>query len=144
MDAASGHTTVLWPLVAYALAVVALVGFMVGFSYVLGERHKERTTGDPYESGMITTGSARLRFPVHFYVVAMFFVIFDLEAVFIVAWAVSINEVGWTGYFGALIFIGILVIVLIYEWSIGALDYALKGKDILKKYKTLNKTKIKI
>ncbi|MEJ2049864.1 MAG: NADH-quinone oxidoreductase subunit A, partial [Calditrichota bacterium] len=75
MSNASASYTALWPLLVYALAVAALVIFMIGFSYLLGQRHKERATGEIYESGIMTTGDARLRFSVHFYVVAMFFVI---------------------------------------------------------------------
>jgi NADH-quinone oxidoreductase subunit A len=134
----SASFTALWPLLVYAFAVAALVIFMIGFSYLLGQRHKEKATGEIYESGIMTTGDARLRFSVHFYVVAMFFVIFDLEAIFIVSWAIAFREVGWAGYIGVLIFIVILVVVLIYEWRIGALDYATSGKKILKKYKHLN------
>jgi NADH-quinone oxidoreductase subunit A len=134
----SASSTALWPLLVYAFAVAALVIFMIGFSYLLGQRHKERATGEIYESGIMTTGDARLRFSVHFYVVAMFFVIFDLEAIFIVSWAIAFREVGWVGYIGVLIFIGILLVVLIYEWRIGALDFAASGKKILKKYKHLN------
>ena len=138
MSNASASSTALWPLLVYVLAVAALVVFMIGFSYLLGQRHKERATGEIYESGIMTTGDARLRFSVHFYVVAMFFVIFDLEAIFIVSWAIAFREVGWMGYVGVSIFIGILLVVLFYEWRIGALDFATSGKRILKKYKHFN------
>ncbi|MFZ0452413.1 MAG: NADH-quinone oxidoreductase subunit A [Ignavibacteriaceae bacterium] len=138
MQTAAGHSSLLWPLLLYTGAVVLLVGIIVGLSYVLGQRHKETETDDPYESGIKITGDARIRFPVHFYIVAMFFVIFDLEAVFIVAWAISLKDVGWTGYTGVLVFIFILVAVLVYEWKIGALDFGPKGKKILQ---AMNKTK---
>ena len=112
---------------------------MISSSYVLGQRHKEAETDDPFESGIKTTGDARIRFPVHFYIVAMFFVVFDLEAVFIVAWAISFKDLGWTGYWGVLVFIFILLAVLVYEWKIGALDFGPNGKKILKAMKN-NKT----
>ena len=137
----SDSSTTLWPLLVYGLAVLGLVIVMIGLSYLLGERHKEKATGEIYESGIMTTGDARLRFTVHFYVVAMFFVIFDLEAMFIVSWAIAFREVGWVGYIGILIFIGILLVVLIYEWRIGALDFAASGKKILKKVKQHNQRK---
>jgi NADH-quinone oxidoreductase subunit A len=70
----------------------------------------------------------------------MFFVIFDLEAVFIISWAIAIRAVGWGGYIGILIFIGVLVAVLIYEWRIGALDFGPNGRKILKAYYKKNKT----
>jgi NADH-quinone oxidoreductase subunit A len=118
----------------YAIVVLGLVAFMVGFSYILGQRHTDRATGEAYESGIISTGSARIRFSSHFYLVAMLFVIFDLEAVFILAWAISFNELGWPGYFAVLVFIVILVAVLVYEWRIGALDFGPSGKKLLRAY----------
>ena len=113
----------LWPLGVYALAVLAVAGVMIGVSYFLGERHSDRAKGQPYGSGIVSTGSARVRFPAHFYLVAMFFVIFDLEAVFLLAWAVAAEEVGWLGYFEILVFVGILVAAWAYLWRIGALDW---------------------
>jgi len=138
LNSATGYSIALWPLLVYTAAVIALIVFMIGFSYVLGQRHKEKATGEAFESGILTTGSARLRFSSHFYIIAMFFVIFDLEAAFIIAWAISLKELGWMGYWAILVFIGILVAVLVYEWRIGALDYAASGKKILKKFKLLN------
>ena len=108
---------------AYLVAVVLLIAAVIGLSSVLGQRHKDRTTGEPFESGILPTGSARLHFSAKFYLVAMFFVIFDLEAVFIFAWAVAVPELGWAGYIEILIFIAILVITLIYLWRLGALDW---------------------
>ena len=121
-----------WPFLIYALAVLVIVGVMIGLSYFLGERHKEKTTGEPYESGIPPTGNARLRFSSHFYLIAIFFVIFDLDAVFIFVWAASFRELGLSGYIGILIFIGILLVVLVYEIGIKALDFGPKGKLILK------------
>ncbi len=111
---------------------------MIVLSYFLGERHKEKSTDEPFESGIPPTGDARLRFSSGFYIIAMFFVIFDLDAAFIMLWAVSFRELGLAGYIGILIFIGLLVILLIYELSIGALDFGPDGKKILK-YKNMIK-----
>jgi NADH-quinone oxidoreductase subunit A len=105
---------------------------MISLSSVLGERHKERLTDKPYESGIPPTGNARLRFSSHFYLIAIFFVIFDLDAVFILAWAISFRELGFAGYLGILVFIGILLVVLVYEIGIKALDFGPQGKKILK------------
>lgn len=127
-------TTPIWPLVVYSLVVLGLVGFLVLLSHFLGQRHKDRATGEAYESGILSTGSARIRFSSHFYLVAMLFVIFDLEAVFILAWAITFKELGWAGYLSVLVFIIILVAVLIYEWRIGALDFGTSGKTLLKIY----------
>lgn len=115
--------TTFWPALVYFIATIIVVTLMIAISYVLGQRHKERATIEPYESGIVSTGSARVRFDVKFYLVAMFFVIFDLESVFIFAWAVAVKEIGWMGYFEILIFVGILVIVLVYLWLQGALDW---------------------
>jgi NADH-quinone oxidoreductase subunit A len=113
----------LWPLAVYAVIVGMLVVAMLGVSYVLGQRHQDRATGSPYESGILSEGSARVRFPVKFYLIAMFFVIFDLEAVFIFAWAVAVRETGWTGYAEVLLFIMVLLATLGYLWRVGALDW---------------------
>ena len=125
-------TITFWPFMVYAFLAFLIVIIMIALSYVLGERHKEKTTDEPYESGIPVTGNARLRFSSHFYLIAMFFVIFDLDVAFIVAWAVSFRELGLVGYIGVAIFIGILMVVLIYEISIGALDFGPNGKKILK------------
>jgi NADH-quinone oxidoreductase subunit A len=114
----------LWPLVLYASLSFILVVFMIAFSYVLGQRHREHATAIPYESGMMPTGAAWTRFDVKYYLLAVFFVIFDLEAVFIFAWAISLKRAGWAGYFEMLVFILILLAVLGYLWRIGALDWS--------------------
>lgn len=128
-----------WPFLIYVIAVLLIVGIMIGLSYILGEKHHERTTGDPYESGIPPTGSARLRFSSHFYLIAIFFVIFDLDAVFIMVWAVSFRELGLTGYIGIVVFIGILLVVLVYEIGIKALNFGPKGKTIIKNRQKLIK-----
>jgi NADH-quinone oxidoreductase subunit A len=115
--------TPLWPLAAYFVMVLVIVTVVLVLSYVLGQRHHERATGEPYESGMLPTGSARLRFDVKYYLVAMFFVIFDLETVFLFAWAVAFRELGWAGYIEALVFIAVLIVALAYLWKLGALDW---------------------
>jgi len=96
---------------------------MTAISYLLGQRHTSKATVQPFESGIVTVGYARLRFPVKFYLVAMFFVIFDLETVFIFAWAIAFRDVGWVGYIDMLVFVGVLVAALVYLWRLGALDW---------------------
>jgi NADH-quinone oxidoreductase subunit A len=128
----SEETIYFWPFLVYAAAALAIAAIMIGLSHFLGERHKERTTDEPFESGIPPTGNARLRFSSHFYLIAMFFVIFDLDAAFIVVWAVSFRELGLPGYIGVAIFILILVAVLLYELGIGALNFGPNGKKILK------------
>ena len=114
----------LWPLAVYAAAVTVVVASMIAISYFLGQRHREHATVEPYESGIAATGTARLRFDVKFYLVAILFVIFDLEAAFLFSYAVAVRELRWTGYVGALVFIGVLAVALVYEWRTGALDWA--------------------
>ena len=88
--------------------------------YVLGQRHDEHATGQPYESGILSEGSARVQVSAKFYLVAMFFVIFDLEAVFIFAWAIAARELGWMGYWEILGFIVILLAALAVSMALGS------------------------
>jgi NADH-quinone oxidoreductase subunit A len=113
-----------WPLVVYFIAVVMLVAGMIVASSLLGPRQAKKTTCEPFESGIVTVGYARFRFPAKFYLVAMFFVIFDLETVFIFAWAIAFRDVGWPGYIEVVVFIAILMAALVYLWRLGALDWA--------------------
>ena len=82
----------------------------------------------PYESGMDPIGDARKPLDIKFYLTAILFVIFDLELVYIFAWAVAIRDLGWAGYLGVLLFVVILLSGLIYEWRMGSLDWAAPQK----------------
>src|SRR5690554_4206908 len=113
----------LLPFLIYIAAVLILAVGMLTASYFLGERHSAKAKEEIYESGVKPTGSARIHFPVHFYLIAMFFVIFDLEAVFLFIWSASLRGTGWTGYSFGLIFVAELAILLIYLWKTGALDF---------------------
>ena len=132
MNESAESVSQFWPVVVYGAIVLSLVGAMLGISYFLGQRHKDRATGEPFESGILSTGSASLRFSSQFYLIAMLFVIFDVETMFIFSWAIAFEELGWYGYAGVIIFIILLVVVLIYEWRNGALDFGPDGKKILK------------
>jgi len=104
-----------------------MVGVILVLSALLGERSKmTRATAEPYEAGVVHIGSAQIPVSVEFYLVAIFFVIFDLETVFIFAWAVAFYELGWFGYLAICVFILILVVALIFEWKSGALDWGIK------------------
>jgi NADH-quinone oxidoreductase subunit A len=119
----------LWPLVLYFAAVIVLVVSILGLSSVVGQKSKmERARREPFESGVLHIGNAQIAVSVEFYLIAMFFVIFDLETVFIFAWAVAFHELGLFGYIAILAFIFILVIALIYEWKSGALDWGAKTR----------------
>jgi NADH-quinone oxidoreductase subunit A len=119
MDEASLY----WVLILYCGVVIVLVAALIAGSYFLGERHSDKATRQPFESGIVPVGYARFRLPVQFYLVAMFFVIFDLEAAFIFAWASAIRLAGWNGYLTILVFIGTLLAALVYLWRVGALDW---------------------
>ena len=135
----SDNNFVIWPLLLFAALVIVLLAVILSLSYILGQRHQEKATNLPYEGGIQQSGSARLRFSAQFYLVAMLFVIFDVEAVFIMLWALGFYELGWPGYIGITIFIAQLVVALIYEWGIGALDFGPDGLKILKAYKKIKK-----
>jgi NADH-quinone oxidoreductase subunit A len=114
----------MWPLFAYFVLVILLVITVLVLSYLLGPRHSEPATVEAYEGGIVSEGSARVRFSVRYYLIAMFFVVFDLEAVFLFAWAVAGRELGWGGYCEVLLFVGVLFVALIYLLKVGALDWA--------------------
>jgi NADH-quinone oxidoreductase subunit A len=119
-----------WEVAIYVVAVFVLVGLMLGGSYLLGGRDHGRAKDEPFESGAVSVGSAQLRMPAKFYLVAMFFVIFDVEAVFLYAWAVSVRQNGWTGFAMAAIFIVVLLAALFYLWRVGGLDWAPGSKCV--------------
>ena len=120
MLAESNATTAVWPLAVYFGLTVLLAGGMLGLSYVLGQRHKQRATGQPYECGILPTRAKRLRLGVDFYLLALFFMIFDLEAMFFFTWAMVVRQVGWAGYVEVVIFAGVLLAGLAYLWRQGA------------------------
>ncbi len=120
--------TGLWPFVVYFVAVLLLVATMLGLSWLLGQHRASRATNMPFESGVISVGSPQIQLSVEFYLVAIFFVIFDLETVFIFAWAVAFFELGWEGFVAIVIFIAILGAALVYELSTGALDWGIKSR----------------
>ena len=107
----------------YFLLLVFVIGVILLVSWLLGPRHHEPATGAPYEGGILSEGSAHVRLSAKFYLIAMFFVVFDLEAVFIYSWAVAATELGWAGYGEIVIFVGVLVVGLAYLWKLGALDW---------------------
>lgn len=117
-----------WAFAIFLLGVFALCAFMLGASSLLGSKAWGRSKNEPFESGIVSTGSSRLRLSAKFYLVAMLFVIFDVEALFLFAWAVSVRESGWAGLIEATVFIAILLAGLVYLWRVGALDWAPSGR----------------
>jgi NADH-quinone oxidoreductase subunit A len=118
----------LLPFLVYALAVLLLLATMLVLSWLLGQRRATKATNTPFESGILPVGGTHIHVSVEFYLVAIFFVIFDLEAVFIFAWAVAFYELGWEGYLAVGLFIGVLAVALVYELSTGALDWGRKTR----------------
>ena len=96
---------------------------LMGLAQLLGPRRPSRVKLAPFECGSDPIGDARERFGVRFYVIALLFVVFDIEAVFIYPWAVLVRELGWTGYVTMAVFAATLVAGLAYVWKKGALDW---------------------
>ena len=123
MDQSTNFLDDLGPFLLYASIVLAVVVIMLGLSFFLGQRINRKYKNTPFESGIISVGSAQFRISVHFYLTAILFIIFDLEVVFLFAWAVAVREAGWLGFIEISVFIFILIIALVYLWRIGALDW---------------------
>ena len=120
----------IWPFVIYTLVVGVVLGATLLLSWFFGAKARHGGAQDiPYESGIVPVGEDEdMRLSIEFYLVAIFFVIFDLETIFIVAWAVAFEEVGWVGYAGVAVFIGILLVALVYELKSGALEWGRKSR----------------
>lgn len=113
-----------WGTVLYVIGVFGLCALMLILSALLGGRSGARARNEAFESGVVAASPERLRLSAKFYLVAVFFVIFDVEALFLYAWAVSVREAGWMGFIEAFIFIFILGASLVYLVRVGALDWA--------------------
>ncbi len=113
-----------WSAVAFILAAIGLVVFMLVVPRLLGGRSHGLQKEEIFEAGVVGAGNARIRLSAKFYLVAIFFVIFDLEALYLYAYAVSVRDVGWLGFAGAAVFIGILIVGLIYELGLGAMNWS--------------------
>lgn len=112
----------LWPIAAYFLILAAMLVFMMLLSHFMGPKTKSRAKNTPYESGIISVNENKTRFTSHFFLYAIFFVIFDLETIYLFAWVIAFEDVGWMGFIEASIFIFVLLAALIYIWRIGALS----------------------
>jgi NADH-quinone oxidoreductase subunit A len=128
-----------WSLLVYAAAVGGLCLLMLGLSHILGGRDWGRAKHEPFESGVVGVGDAQMRWSAKFYLVAMFFVIFDVEAAFLILWAISVRQAGWAGFIEAAIFIFILAASLVYLWRIGALEWAPESR---KKFLARNQSQL--
>lgn len=113
----------IFSLVLFGILVLVLIAVLLFISSWLGEKKKKPEKLRPYESGIIPTGTARLRYPVPFYLVAIFFLIFDVEGAYIFSWAVACKRLGWAGWLQISFFIILLLFGLAYIWRKGGLDW---------------------
>ena len=111
------------PLLIFVLIVLGLIGALVTLSFVLGPSKPFARKLAPYESGIIPDSPAHRRLSVRFYLTAMLFIIFDVEAVFFYPWAVLLRQLKWFGLIEMLVFMGVLLIALAHIWRKGGLDW---------------------
>jgi NADH-quinone oxidoreductase subunit A len=117
------------PLVLMMLAAAGVAALLLGIKRTLGPRNPTAVKLEPFECGNPPVGSPRRRFDVKFYGVALLFILFDIESVFLFPWAALYRELGWTGFAEMALFIGMLVVGLVYVWSRGALDWLLEADE---------------
>jgi len=113
-----------FPVLLQVVIAMAVAGGMLGISYLLGKRVRNRIKDMPYESGIVPTGDARHPFSVKFYLVAMLFIVFDIESIFLYPWAVVYRELKIFGFVEMLIFIVLIFCGFFFIWKKGALDWS--------------------
>ena len=111
------------PLLLHILAVAIVASAIVTLSWILGKRRPTRAKLSPYECGMVPVGDARERFSVKFYLVAMLFILFDVEAVFLYPWAVIQRDLKMFGFWEMMVYIAIVLVGFFYVWKKGVLDW---------------------
>jgi NADH-quinone oxidoreductase subunit A len=120
----TSYSDTYFPVIVQTILAVLVAGALITLSFVLGKRVKNRVKDSPYECGMAPTGSARERFSVKFYLVAIVFILFDIEAVFLYPWAMVYRELKMFAFFEMLLFIALVVCGFFYVWKKGALDWS--------------------
>lgn len=113
------------PLLIMVLVALLVAAIVIVLPTVLGPRHKTKTKGEAYESGIIPFANARRRFPVQYYLLAVLFIIFDIEVVFLYPWAAVLHDakVKYVALGAMALFLGLVIIGFLYEWRKGALDW---------------------
>ena len=119
----------IFSLVIFGLMILALIGLLLVIASWIGERKPNTEKLRAYGSGIIPTGNARLRYPVPFYLVAIFFLLFDVEGAYIFSWAISWEKLGWAGWLQISFFITVLILGLVYVWVKGGLEWGPTGKQ---------------
>ena len=114
----------------YTVIAVGLVGFLMFVAWFLGHKTRSTIKNEPYESGIAPSGLAHLGEPVPFYLVAIFFIVFDVEMVFVVSWAVAYDLLGWVGYLQITFFIIILFLGLVWLWKSGGLEWGPEPRKV--------------
>ena len=120
----TSYTELYFPVLVQAIIAMALAAGLLSASYLLGKRVRNRVKDMPYESGIVPTGDARQRFSVKFYLVAMLFILFDIEAIFLYPWAVVYRELRLFAFFEMLLFIALVLCGFFYIWKKGVLDWS--------------------
>jgi NADH-quinone oxidoreductase subunit A len=118
------YTELYFPVLAQGVLALVLAGVLILISYALGKKVRNRVKDMPYESGIVPTGDARGRFSVKFYLVAMLFIVFDIEAIFLYPWAVVYRDLKMFGFLEMLVFVVLILSGFFYIWKKGALDWA--------------------
>ena len=111
------------PVLIFMVIAIGLALVIVGASWLAARQHPDSEKLSPYECGFDVFSDARREFDVRFYLVALLFIIFDLEVAFLFPWAVSLGTIGAFGFFSMVIFLGVLTIGFVYEWRKGALEW---------------------
>jgi NADH-quinone oxidoreductase subunit A len=111
------------PILMFLGIAIALAAIMVAASYIVARQRPDSEKVSAYECGFEAFDDARGRFDVRFYLVAILFIIFDLEVAFLFPWAIALSEIGVFGFWSMVIFLGILTIGFIYEWKKGGLEW---------------------
>ena len=112
-----------FPILVFLAIAGAIAAAMVVASFVLARQHPNSEKLSPYECGFEPFEDARMRFDVRYYLVAILFIIFDLEVAFLFPWAVALGDIGVFGFWSMMVFLGVLTIGFMYEWKKGALEW---------------------
>ena len=120
----NSYTETYFPVLVQAILAMVLAAGLLTVSRLLGKRVRNRVKDMPYESGIVPTGDARQRFSVKFYLVAMLFILFDIEAIFLYPWAVVYRELKMVAFVEMLVFVILILSGFFYVWKKGALDWA--------------------
>ena len=111
------------PIVLFLVVAIAITVVMIAASYIMGPQNPDSEKVSAYECGFEAFEDTRGRFDVRFYLVAILFIIFDLEVAFLFPWAVSLGNIGLLGFWSMMIFLAVLTIGFVYEWKKGALEW---------------------